>query len=200
MRNKLIGFIFVFFAFQATGQEFTESELRFKLDSLALRHTGYNNKLQLNLTGLPLHELISSVALENNLNITVDPTINQLISYNFFDAQVKDMLVFLYLNFDIEYNFVGSILSVKKRTIKKEITNTKATKQIDVNYNSANEFLSMDLKSDTLWRVLEKITKLSDKNFVINPDVRDKQVNAFLQNRPFDQVLEMFAKTNSYMN
>ncbi len=199
MKNKLLVFLFALCAFQAFGQEFTEDELRFKLDSLALRHSGFNNKLQLNLTGLPLHELISSVALENNLNVTVDPGINQLISYNFFDAQVKDMFLFLYQNFDIEYNFVGSILSVKKRTVKKEIVPVKTSKVIEVNYNAANDFLSMDLKNDTLWKVFEKITKLSDKNFVISPDIREKQVNAFLQNRPFEQVLEMFAKNNSLL-
>ncbi|MCE3297037.1 MAG: hypothetical protein K0R65_2751 [Crocinitomicaceae bacterium] len=192
--------LFIFFLTIGCGlfaQEFTESQLRFKLDSLAYRQPGFNNKLQLNLTGLPLHELISSVALENNLNITVDPTINQLISYNFYDAQVKDMLVFLYLNFDIEYNFVGSIISVKKRTVKKEPVVIRPVREIDLNYNSANQFLSMDLKNDTLWRVFEKLTKISDKNFVLAPDIREKQVNAFFQNRPFEQVLDMLAKNNS---
>ena len=196
MKNTIFILLFVSYG-QLFAQDFTETELRFKLDSLAYRQPGLNNKLQLNLTGLPLHELISSVALENNLNITVDPTINQLISYNFFDAQVKDMLVFLYLNFDIEYNFVGTILSVKKRTIKKEPVIVKPLKTIDISYNSGNQFLSMDLKNDTLWKVLEKLTKISDKNFVLTPEIREKQVNAFFQNRPFDQVLEMLAKNNA---
>lgn len=196
MKNALF-ILFMTLGFGLFAQDFTESQLRFKLDSLAYRQPGFNNKLQLNLTGLPLHELISSVALENNLNITVDPTINQLISYNFFDAQVKDMLVFLYLNFDIEYNFVGSIISVKKRTVKKDPVVTKPAKEIDLNYNSANQFLSMNLKNDTLWKVLEKLTRISDKNFVLTPEIREKQVNAFFQNRPFDQVLEMLAKNNA---
>lgn len=195
--QRLVLVCLLLLTFSVSAQQYTEQEIRVKLDSLASKHKGYNNKLQLNLTGLPLHELISSVALENNLNITVDPGINQLISYNFFDAQVKDMLVFLYQNFEIEYNFVGTILAVKKRVVKKDPVVTKTAKNIEVNYNKSNDFLSMDLKSDTLWKVFEKITKLSDKNFVVNPDVREKQVNAFLQNRPFDQVLEMFAKTNA---
>lgn len=195
--QRLVLVCLLLLTFSVSAQQYTEQEIRVKIDSLASKHKGYNNKLQLNLTGLPLHELISSVALENNLNITVDPGINQLISYNFFDAQVKDMLVFLYQNFEIEYNFVGTILAVKKRVVKKDPVVTKIAKNIEVNYNKSNDFLSMDLKSDTLWKVFEKITKLSDKNFVVNPDVREKQVNAFLQNRPFDQVLEMFAKTNA---
>lgn len=196
-KTIIISLLFLLIGIQLQAQIFTESELRTKLDSLALRQTGYNNKLQLNLSGLPLSELISSVAMENNLNITVDPTINQLISYNFFDAQVKDMLVFLYLNYEIEYAFVGNIVSVKKRGAKKEIIATKPVKTIDIQYNTANEFLSMDLKNDTLWRVVEKLTKISDKNFVLSPEIREKQVNAFFQNRPFEQVLEMFSKNNN---
>lgn len=180
----------------AFAQQFTETELRDKLDSLAYRQTGLNNKIQISLTGLPLHELISSIAIENNLNITVDPGINQLISYNFYDAQVKDLLIFLYQNYEVEYTFVGSILAVKKRLIKKEVPVIKPSKNIDISYNTANEFLSMDLKGDTLWKVTEKITKLTDKNFVVNPQLRDKAVNGFFQNRPFEQVIEMLAKNN----
>ncbi len=195
--KKTLFTLFLMLSCRFFAQDFTESELRFKLDSLAYRQAGFNNKLQLNLTGLPLHELISSVALENNLNITVDPTINQLISYNFFDAQVKDMLVFLYLNFEIEYNFVGSIISVKKRTVKKEVLVTRPAREIEMTYNAANQFLSLDLKSDTLWRVLEKLTRISDKNFVLTPEIREKQVNGFFQNRPFEQVLDMLAKNNA---
>lgn len=179
-----------------SAQQFTETELRDKLDSIAYRQTGLNNKIQISLTGLPLHELISSVAIENNLNITVDPGINQLISYNFYDAQVKDLLIFLYQNYEVEYTFVGSILAVKKRLIKKEIPIIKTSKNIDINYNTVNEFLSMDLKGDTLWKVTEKITKLTDKNFVVNPQLREKVVNGFFQNRPYEQVIEMLAKNN----
>jgi len=101
------------FSFEVKGQKYTEQEIRAKFDSLSTNYKGYTNKLQLNVTSLSLSELVSSVALENNLNISVDPALNQLISYNFFDAQVKDMLVFLYLNFEVEYDCVGSIMSVK---------------------------------------------------------------------------------------
>jgi type IV pilus assembly protein PilQ len=90
-----------------------------KLDTVSLKQTGYNNKVQLNVTGLALSEFVNSIALENNLNISVDPSLNQTVSYNFFDAQVKDVLVFLYENFEVEYQFVGSILAIKKRAAVK---------------------------------------------------------------------------------
>jgi len=172
-------------------------QLRTVLDSISKKHKGYENTLQLNVTSLALSELVNSVALENNLNISVDPSLNQMISYNFFDAQVKDMLVFLYLNFDVEYEFVGSILSIKKRKATPDQPKPIVQRVPEITYNPSNQFLSVDLKGDTLWRVAEQITKLTGKNFVISPEVRNKPLNGFIQNRPFDQVIEMVGKSNS---
>lgn len=196
--NKILVLCAFFFMINhfAFAQKYNENQLRTILDSLALRHKGLDNKLQLNVTNLQLSELVSSVSLENNLNVSIDPSLNQNISYNFFDAQVKDMLVFLYLNFELEYEFYGSIISIKKR-LNEVVPVVVKTKEIDATYNPSNEFLSIDLSNDSLWRVTERITKLTGKNFVVDPEIRNKQVSAFLQNRPADQVLEMFAKSNS---
>lgn len=180
----------------AYSQQYTEETLRTKLDSVSLKYPGYNNAVQLNVAGLPLAELLNSIALENNLNISIDPSFNQAISYNFFDAQVKDVLVFLYDNFEIEYQFIGSILAVRKRAPVKEVVFVPPARKIDVNYNPSNEFLSVDLKNDTLSRVVEIMTKMSGKNIVLAPEVRNKQVSAYFLNRPFDQVFEMIAKAN----
>lgn len=193
---KILVFFIAFFTSMANAQKFTEPELRTKLDSLSTKYKGYNNSLQLNVTGLTLAELVNSVALENNLNISVDPSLNQMISYNFFDAQVKDMLVFLYLNFDVEYDFVGSIMSIKKRMKSSERPSPYVAKPINVEYNPSNTFLSADLKGDTLWKVAESITKLSGKNFIIQPDIRNKPLNAYILNRPIDQTVEMIGRSN----
>jgi type IV pilus assembly protein PilQ len=177
------------------GQRYTEDQLREHLDSLSKVNKGYNHTVQLNISGLPLYEFVNTLGLDNNLNLSIDPTITQPISYNFFDARVKDILVFLYVNFEIEYEFVGSILSIKKR-VKKEVPVVTQKREIDIRYNTMNDFLSVNLQNDTLWRVFNKITKMTEKNFVIQPDVREKQINAFYQNRPLEQVIEMIAKAN----
>ncbi len=183
-------------SFQAKAQNFTEPLLRAKLDSLSLTSKGLNNTFQLNVSGLPLSELVNSIALENNLNISIDPVLNNAVSYNFFDAKVKDVLVFLYEHFDIEYRFVGNILAINKRESRKEIPQPKFEKKIDVKFNASNEFLSVDLRNDSLYKVMKEISYLSDKNIVIAPDVRDKPITGYFLNRPFDQVIEMTAKAN----
>ncbi len=199
MQLKLLLLISLFalgFASAGRAQKYTEPELRRVLDSLSLRHPGFNNKLQLNLSDLPLYELINSVALENNLNVSVDPSLTQTISYNFFDAQVKDMFVFLYQNFELEYYFVGTIMSVKKRMPEPDPVPVLKPKKIEATYNSENNFLSLDLQNDTLWRVTQELTRISGKNIILSPDIRNKQVNAYFLNRPFEQVMEMLAQAN----
>lgn len=197
MKRIILFSIFtIILVFSADAQKFSEETLRNSLDSLAFRHPGLNNKVQLNVSALPLSELVSSIALENSLNISIDPTLSQSVSYNFFDAQVKDVLVFLYLNFDIEYDFVGSIISIRKREKVEKKPEPIVPEKVDVSYNPANKFLSMNLKNDTLWRVTEEITRISGKNFVIEPEVRNQLVNAYLLNRPIEEVLDMFVKSN----
>lgn len=187
---------FALFGQDASAQNYTEPLLRAKLDSLSVQAKGLNNTFQLNVSGLPLSELVNSIALENNLNISIDPVLNNAVSYNFFDAQVKDVLVFLYEHFDIEYRFVGNILAITKRAPKKEIPLPKVERKIDVKYNPSNEFLSVDLKNDSLFKVMKEISALSGKNIVIAPDVRDKPITGYFLNRPFNQVIEMTAKAN----
>ena len=181
---------------ETKAQNFTEPLLRAKLDSLSITSKGLNNTFQLNVSGLPLSELVNSIALENNLNISIDPVLNNSVSYNFFDARVKDVLVFLYEHFDVEYRFVGNILAINKREARKEFPQPKIEKKVDVRYNPSNEFLSVDLKNDSLYKVMKEISSLSGKNIVISPDVRDKPITGYFLNRPYDQVIQMTAKAN----
>jgi type IV pilus assembly protein PilQ len=194
-RSFLLTILLVFVtSFRVFGQHFSEDQLRLKLDSLSLKSPGLNKKVETSVSGLPLYEFVHSLGYENNLNITIEPTLNKPVSYNLSDAIVKDVLVFLYLNFELEYEFVGNIISVKSRNLQ---IGKVTPKQIDITYNNANEFLSMNLSDDILSDVVEKITRLTDKNFVIAPEVRNNLVNAFFQNRPYEQVLEMFVNANN---
>jgi type IV pilus assembly protein PilQ len=197
MKSNLITFILsILFSPSIFGQYYSETSLRTKLDSIGVQFPGYNNEVQISVSALPIAELINSVALENNLNISIDPMINQAISYNFFNAKVKDVLVFVYTKFEVEYEFIGSILSITKRSIKKEIVIPRKEKVLDIRYNAANEFLSVDLKNDSLSQVMKEITKQSGNNIVLAPDIRDKPISAYFLNRPFDQVFQMLALAN----
>lgn len=198
MTNLKIIFVLMLMivCFQARSQQYTENELRLNLDSLSTEYKGLNNKVQLTVSGLPLADLLNTIALENNLNLIVSPKLNQVVTYNFYDASVGDVFVLLYRKFNIEINFFGSIISFEPRE-KEELPEIIPTaKKIDVSYNSANKFLSLNLQNDTLLNVAKAITKASGRNVYLSPEIQQKKVSGFYQNRPFEQVIGMLGKSN----
>ena len=168
-----------------------------ELDKLALTQPGLNEKVQVNVSGIPLADFISAIALEHNLNVSVDKSLNQTVVNNFYDAQVKDVYVFLVKTYNLTTDFSGSIIAFSASPELPEPVEPVKVKTIDVRYKKENDFLSVDLKNDSLVKVARAITKASGKNVIVSPEARDKQVTVYIENRPFEQVIEMLAKSNN---
>ena len=166
------------------------------MDSLALTQPGLNGKVQVSVTGISLADFISAVALENNLNVSVDDNLRTTVVNNFYDAQVKDVFLFLAQKYELEMEFIGTIISFKETPEELPEPIVYKPKEIDVVYKPENQFLSLNLKRDSLDQVAEAITKASGKNVVLAPNIKGKVVSVYIQNRPFDQSLDMMAKSN----
>jgi type IV pilus assembly protein PilQ len=167
-----------------------------KLEELSQTQSGLNNKIQLSVSGISLSDFISAIALENNLNVSVDDDLDKIIVNNFYDAMVKDVFVFLVKKHELHVEIVGSIISFSKKPPIKEEPAVYVPKEINVTYKTENEFLSLDLKRDSLYRVAEAITRASDKNVVLAPNIKDRLVSVYIENRPFDQTVEMMSRSN----
>ncbi len=176
--------------------QLTSDELRVQLDSLALDQPGLNQKVQINISGVTLSDFISAIALENNLNVSVDRTLNEIVVNNFYDALVKDVFIFVAEKFDLDVYFIGSIINFRPKIIIPEPIIALPPKKIVIEYNPENDFLSLDLRNDSLLNVVRAITKASGKNVIVAPDILEKMVTIYVENRPFDQVIEMLAKSN----
>lgn len=171
------------------------NELGRKFDELAKQKKGINEVLKIDVSGLSLHDFISSIAEEHQLNIDVDPELNQPVVNNFFDVTVKDVFIHLVQKYDLEVTFMNNIIIFKKR-IPVKIIEKKLPKVIDVSYNSQNDFLSVKLENDSIPAVVKAIIDKSGKNLVLAPDIKNMKVSSYILNRPFDQVIEMMAKSN----
>ena len=166
-----------------------------KFDELAKQKKGINEVLKIDVSGLTLHDFISSIAEEHQLNIDVENSLDQTVVNNFFDVTVKDVFLHLVQKYDLEVEFMNNIISFKKRKEVK-IIEKKLPKVIDVSYNVQNDFLSIKLENDSLPAVAKAIIDKSSKNIVLAPDVKGMKVSSYILNRPFDQVVEMMAKSN----
>jgi type IV pilus assembly protein PilQ len=193
---KKIIFILLLFCLsnQVVGQRSTD-QLEKQFDDFSKIKKGLNDVLKIDVSGLSLNDLISSIAEEHQLNVSVDSDLNNPVVNNFFDVTVKDVFVFLVQKYDLEVNFMSNIIVFKKRKEVK-IVEKKVAKTIDVSYNIQNDFLSIKLENDSLPAVARAIIDKSGKNIVLSQDVKSLKVSSYILNRPFDQVIQMMAKSN----
>lgn len=196
MKGLKLVIILIGWSIQLFGQSPTFQEMERDIRDLAKIQEGLNQKVQVSVSGITLYDFITSVALEHNLNVSVDDDLNDLVVNNFYDAVVKDVFIFLIKEHDLVVDISGTIISFQKRPEEKVEPVAYKAKTIDVNYKQENQFLSVNLKNDSLDHVAEAITKVSGRNVVLSPTVKDKTVSVYIQNRPFDQVLAMIAKSN----
>lgn len=187
----LIGFFFTNLV--AAQQDI--NELSRKFDELSIQKKGLNESIKIDVSGLTLYDFISSIAEEHQLNIDIEDDLDQPIANNFYDVTVKEVFIHLVQKYDLEVTFMNNIITFKKRKEVK-IIEKKLPKVIDVNYNSQNDFLSVKLENDSLPLVAKLIIDKSGKNLVLAPDVKNLKISAYILNRPFDQVIEMMAKSN----
>lgn len=168
-----------------------------KIDELAKTKKGLNDNVRIDLSGLTLYDFINALAEEHQLNVSVDAKLNQLVTSNFYDVNIKDVFLFLIQKHKLDVDVVNNILVFNKKPEDIVVEQPKPLKKIDVSYNDKNKFLSVKLKNDSLPRVAQAITDASRRNVVLAPEVKGEKVSAYILNRPFDQVLEMMAKSNS---
>ncbi len=197
MSNKILNIFFFCFLFnigfsQTNIKSFTE-----KIDELAKTKEGLNDNVRIDLSGLTLYDFINALAEEHELNVSVDANLNQLVTSNFYDVNIKDVFLFLIQKHKLDVDVMNNILVFNKKPDEVVIEKPKPLKKIDVTYNEDNKFLSVKLKNDSLPRVAQAITDVSKRNVVLAPEVKNEKVSAYILNRPFDQVMTMMAKSNS---
>ncbi|KGO81638.1 type II and III secretion system protein [Flavobacterium beibuense F44-8] len=166
-----------------------------QLDEFAKEKPGINEVIKIDVSGLSLHDFISTIAFEHHLNVSVDRDLNQIVDNNFYDVTVKDVFLFLAEKYQLDISFMSNIIIFKKREEVK-IVEKKQPKLIDVEYNAKNDFLTVRLQNDSLVSVAKAIVDKSNKSIVLAPNVKNALITSYIVNRPFDQVMDMMVKSN----
>lgn len=170
--------------------------IRTELEKIAETRKGLNETVNLSVSDAELQEFIRGIGKAHDLNLSISSDIDATVVNTFKDVKVLDLLVFLCKRYDLTIEFTGDILYVKKYVAPPEPVVVKQAKQIKVSYNGKSDFLSVDLRNDTLYKVAKEITKISSKNIVLSPGLENRVVNAFIQNRPIVETVSKLAYAN----
>ncbi|WP_184550918.1 type II secretion system protein GspD [Mucilaginibacter sp. FT3.2] len=169
--------------------------IRQKLDELSADVPGLNQKVQLLVTGVSVHEYLNAIARSNGLSISSDQGMNFTISDTFSGVTAANILVLLAQKYNLDITTVGSIISITPYRDPNQFLKPPP-KEIGVKYNAAGNKLSLSLNNDSLAAVARKITQVSGKNVVIPGTLQNKMVTAFIADAVFDAALNKLAYVN----
>lgn len=182
---------------QLNSEDARINEIRAQLSYLSNEFSGLNEPVKISLSEAPIQEFIRGIASSNNLNVSVSKDLDFEVTNNFSNATVKEVFVFLCKEYQLTIDFTGSILSFSRYQKPSEPIAVRIENPIDIEYTNETDFLTINVKNDTLGEVARKITEISPRNVIIAPGLENQIVSAFIRNRPFYAALENFAFANN---
>jgi type IV pilus assembly protein PilQ len=196
--RKYLAVLCVLISLTTFGQD-RFSELESKLEFASKTQEGLNKIVNISVNHYTLQEVIRAIAQENSLNISVDPSIHATPSYNFANATVKDVFLLLCKEHDLTLEWTGQIISFKKFIAEEEEIKAIPEKTINLTYTSKDSTLSGTLSNDTLYKVIQKISQLTNINIDVAPSLRNEKISMTIVNQKFTEVLTRFAGDNEWL-
>jgi len=196
MKRIKVVLILFFLVGSITAQE-RFVDIRRTLETVSKDVIGLTEKVAFSVSNISVAEFLRGIGNAHNLNISVNSNVGGTVINNFSDAKVIDVFVHLCMEYDLNIKVVGTIMAFEKYIAPIAPKTTFSQKLPEVKYNDQTDFLSLNLKSDSIEYVVMEITKQSVNTVIIGPDVpRAKQISVFIQNRPFESALEKMAYSN----
>lgn len=196
MRTLLV-LLLLFAAPLAWGQgRFTQ--LINELESSIVDNPGLDGTVELSVSGTPVTEFVRGLGVAHQLNITIDPAIKGEVVNNFNNARVVDVLVFLCKRYDLDVEFIGSIIALKPYVPEApEVVPPPPPREMAISYSADSGLIDLDLRRDTLEAVARMISQRTGNNIVLAPGLETKLVSVFVQRATLVSAMDKLAFANS---
>ncbi len=182
--------------FFAQENEQRIQNIKNQLETLAIDNPGLTENIttDISINTISLANFLLAISEVHKINITVDPTLNQItIANSFSNVTVTDVLVFLCKEYVLAIDFTGNILSIKKHTTAPK------KHDIPIAYSPLNDLISIDAKQDKLYDVFKKIMDETGKNLVFSPGLEQHLITAYIQQVPFKNAMSKLAFANNLL-
>jgi type IV pilus assembly protein PilQ len=197
-RNISIVLLITFFlhAGKTWAQQDRLGVIEQRLKDLSFIVPGLNQKMETSVSNGSLQEFLKGIAATHNLNLNIDPSLNQKITSYFSNEKVINVLLYTARQYDLDFTFTGSIISVVP--FKDPATLTIIPKQLLIDYDPGKQVITMDLRDDSLLTVAKKITQLSNINLVVLPELFSRKITGYIQALPVQNAIEKMALSNNF--
>ena len=113
-----------------------------KLNQIGKNYPGINDKVELSLKDATIQDFVRAIGTSNNLNVTVDPTLDIKITNSFKNVTAKEVFIFLCKRYDLDITFVGPIITLGKYTAPVAPVKVTTGKKVNVKYEKTADLFS----------------------------------------------------------
>ncbi len=197
IKPLLLIFLMALITIQLNAQDHRLEQLKLQLENITVDSPGLNEKADINVSNVLLGDFLRTVANAHKINLNISPDLNNIIiTNNFSNSSVSDVLLFVCKEFNLTIDFIGNILSVKKIEPPKKIFQRR---DIPISYNAADNLFSIDLQLDTLHIAFKEITNKTNKNLVFEPGIEYTKLSVYIKDMPFESALDKIAFSNNLL-
>jgi type IV pilus assembly protein PilQ len=143
-----------------------------------------------------LKDFITALAVNHELNLTVNSKINAQISNNFSDVAIRDVLLFICQNYNLTLVFTGSIISIEP--VNNPPSAIPPPKEPTIDYNTFNQLITIRLENDTLAKALKKISTLTGINAIPTREIRNDLVGFEITGATVETAIYALATAQQY--
>lgn len=148
-----------------------------------------DEKVNISVSNVSLDEFLRAVANSAALNIDVQPGLEYTVVNNFVNVKVRDMLVFLCKQFNLQLWITGNIISIYKIPEPTKV-------QKSVMWDTAKKVVTFDFSNTPLEQVTREIIRETKVNIVLSPELTGKTVSFYIESSPLKNALDKLAYAN----
>ncbi|MGD2035047.1 MAG: hypothetical protein PVF73_08325 [Bacteroidales bacterium] len=180
------------FVFSAAVQDPYE-----RLDSLLTARSeeipALNSKVSISVSDVTLDEFLRGVANSSGLNLDVEPGLDFRVVNNFANVEVKDMLVFICRQYELDIKVTGNIISIVKAG------DGVYSSSESVKWDKEKQLITLDYTNVPVEQVVREITQKTDANVILAPNARGKTISAYIRSTPLKTALDKLAYSNALL-
>lgn len=197
-QNLLLFIVFMLFLCKTAHSQNRFAVLDSQLTVLSATVPNLNQKVEATVNGVSIQEFINGIAIANALDLTTDADLKINVVNSFSSASVKDILLYLCKQYNLDLTFIGNIINIEKYNAGNTSGDSKKTHESSVKYVADKNTISYDFKSDSLFTVAKELASATNRNFILSPALYKKTVSGYISNMSLTEAMEMLAYSNNY--
>lgn len=170
-------------------------QLEAVLDSMSQYIPALQEKTSLTLRDVSVAEYVRAVGIQHKINVYIPDSPQKRLTHSLNEEEVKSVFLFICKTFHYDIEVTGKILEFTNYIAPKGQPIVKAPKTLGLQYEQGK--LSVDLKADSLYEVIRRISTLTGKKIVAKPGTTGL-LTAFLPPTELDTALEALFLTNGF--